>query len=160
MSSFTAGTYTAKRGEVTKSWFIIDAEKIVLGRLSAEVAKILRGKHKPTFTPHMDTGDNVIIINAKKVAMTGDKKDQSIHYWHTNHPGGIKERSARDILDGKFPERVVKKAIERMMPKVSPLARKQLKCLHVYGGQDHPHEAQKPHVLDLGLKNKKNKRTS
>jgi large subunit ribosomal protein L13 len=158
MSSFTAGTYSAKHGDIKKAWYVIDAEKMVLGRLASRVALILRGKHKAKFTPHMDSGDNVIIINAEKVELTGNKKENSIFYWHTGHPGGIKERTQKAIFSGKYPERVLKKAIERMMPKDSPLARKQMKSLHVYAGQAHPHEAQQPQVLDLGASNIKNKR--
>lgn len=158
MTSYTAGTYSAKAGEIKKNWHVIDASSLVLGRLASEVAKILRGKHKAQFTPHMDSGDNVIIINADKVALTGKKLDQDIFYWHTNHPGGIKERSKRKILDGRFPQRVVVKAIERMMPKDSPLARQQMKCLHVYAGETHPHAAQKPNSLDIAARNIKNKR--
>lgn len=156
--SYTAGTYTAKPSQVTKKWFVIDAEGMVLGRLSAQVAKILRGKHKPSFTQNIDTGDNVVILNAEKIAVTGKKLDQSIFYWHTGHPGGIKGRSIRQRLESDHPERVVEKAIQRMMPKESPLARKQLKCLHVYADATHPHEAQKPEVLDLVKRNSKNKR--
>jgi len=153
-------TYSAKPSEVTKKWWIVDAEDVVLGRMAAEIAKILRGKHKPMFTPHIDTGDNVIVINAEKVKLTGKKRENDIFYWHTGHPGGIKERSKGEILDGAHPERVVEKAVERMLPKESPLARAQFKNLRVYAGTDHGHEAQKPEVLDLGSKNPKNKRTA
>jgi large subunit ribosomal protein L13 len=158
MGSFTAGTTFMKPSEVKKTTFLIDAENLVLGRLAAEVAKILRGKHRAGFTPFIDTGDNVIIINADKVAVTGKKLDQDMFYWHTNHPGGIKERSKGQILDGKYPERLIKNAITRMMPKESPLARKQLKSLRVYAGGDHPHAAQNPVTLELATKNIKNKR--
>lgn len=151
-------TYSAKPSEVTKKWWIIDAQDVILGRMSAEIAKILRGKHKPMFTPHIDTGDNVIVINAEKVKLTGNKRDGDIFYWHTGHPGGIKQRTKGQILDGAYPERVVQKAVERMMPKESPLARAQMKKLHVYAGAEHAHEAQKPEVLDIAAMNPKNKR--
>jgi len=153
-------TYSAKPSDVTKKWWIIDAEDVVLGRMSAEIAKILRGKHKPMFTPHIDTGDNVIVINADKIKLTGNKRDADIFYWHTGHPGGIKQRSKGEILDGAHPERVVEKAVQRMLPKESPLARAQFKKLHVYAGTEHPHEAQKPEVLDIAGMNAKNKRSA
>lgn len=151
-------TYSAKPSEVEQKWYVIDAEEVVLGRLSAEVAKILRGKHKAIYTPHIDTGDHVIIINAEKVKLTGKKRDKEKHYWHTGHPGGIKERTLGQILDSRFPERVLEKAVERMLPKDSPLARAQFRKLHVYAGNAHPHEAQKPEVLDFAARNPKNKR--
>jgi large subunit ribosomal protein L13 len=151
-------TYSAKPSEVTKKWWIVDAEDIILGRMSSQIAKILRGKHKAIFTPHIDTGDNVIVINAEKVKLTGNKRDGDIFYWHTGHPGGIKQRTKGEILDGAHPERVVKKAVERMMPKESPLARAQMKKLHVYAGTEHGHEAQKPEVFDIAAMNPKNKR--
>ena len=150
-------TYSAKPADIEKKWIIVDAEGIVLGRLASLIAMRLRGKHKATFTPHMDMGDNVIVINADKVKYTGKKMDNKIFYWHTNHPGGIKERSMRDLLEGRFPERVLEKAIERMMPG-GPLTRAQLKNLRVYGGSEHPHEAQNPEVLDVASLNPKNKR--
>lgn len=153
-------TYSAKPNEVEKKWYIVDAQDIVLGRLATVVAKMLRGKHKPAFTPHIDTGDNIIVINAEKVRLTGNKRDQDMFYWHTGYPGGIKERSKGQILDGKHPERVVEKAVERMLPKESPLARQQFKKLHVYAGSEHPHEAQKPEVLDIAAMNPKNKRVA
>ncbi|NBX65800.1 MAG: 50S ribosomal protein L13 [Proteobacteria bacterium] len=151
-------TYSAKPSEVTAKWHLIDADGVVLGRLSGIVAKILRGKHKPTFTPHIDTGDNVIIINAEKVKITGNKKDQSVFYWHTGYPGGIKGRTQGQILEGKHPERVIEKAVERMMPKDSRLADGQMGKLHVYAGATHPHEAQQPVKLDVAAMNPKNKR--
>ncbi|AVX04776.1 50S ribosomal protein L13 [Maritalea myrionectae] len=150
-------TYSAKPSEIEKKWILIDATDVVVGRLAAVVATRLRGKHKPSYTPHMDCGDNVIIINAEKVKYTGKKLDDKIFYWHTGHPGGIKERSMRDLLTGKYPERVLEKAIERMMPR-GPLARQQLKNLRVYTGAEHPHEAQAPEVLDAASLNAKNKR--
>lgn len=151
-------TYSAKLADIENNWLLIDAEDVILGRLSSDVAKILRGKHKPTYTPHMDCGDHVVIINADKVKLTGRKRTSKTYYWHTGYPGGLKERTADKILDGRFPERVLQKAIERMMPKDSPLARKQMKKLHVYAGAEHPHEAQKPKVLDFAARNPKNKR--
>ena len=151
-------TYSAKPADIENKWWVIDAEDIILGRLSSDVAKILRGKHKPTYTPHMDCGDNVIIINAEKIKLTGKKRTQKTYYWHTGYPGGLKERTADKILDGRFPERVMQKAIERMMPKDSPLARQQMKRLYVYAAGEHPHEAQKPQVLDYAARNPKNKR--
>jgi large subunit ribosomal protein L13 len=150
-------TFSQKPAEVTKKWVLIDAEGLVVGRLASIVANILRGKHKPTFTPHVDDGDNVVIINAGKVALTGKKYTDKVYYWHTGHPGGIKERTARDILEGRFPERVVEKAIERMIPR-GPLGRRQMKNLRVYAGSEHPHEAQQPEKLDVASLNSKNKR--
>jgi|TARA_R110002072_G_scaffold49863_26_gene135071 large subunit ribosomal protein L13 len=150
-------TYSAKPAEVEKKWFVIDAEDVVLGRLAVKVATLLRGKHKAIFTPHIDTGDNVIIINAGKVALTGNKAKNERFYWHTGHPGGIKSRSMGQILEGQHPERVMLKAVERMMPK-GPLGRAQFKKLHVYSGSAHPHEAQQPEVLDFASLNSKNKR--
>jgi large subunit ribosomal protein L13 len=152
-------TYSAKPAEIEKKWILIDAEGIVLGRLATIVAMRLRGKHKPTFTPHMDMGDNVIIINADKVQMTGKKRDDKTYYWHTGHPGGIKSRTARQILEGKFPERVLTKAVQRMLPG-GPLSRQQMTHLRVYAGTEHPHEAQQPEVLDLRSMNKKNTRSA
>jgi large subunit ribosomal protein L13 len=150
-------TYSAKPAEVDKKWVLIDAKGLVVGRLASLVAMRLRGKHKPTFTPHVDCGDNVIIINAEKVVLTGRKRDQKVYYHHTGYPGGIKERTAKFILDGRFPERVVEKAVERMLPR-GPLGRKQLGNLRVYKGGEHPHEAQTPVSLDVGALNRKNVR--
>ena len=150
-------TYSAKPSEVEKKWFVVDAEGVILGRLASQIALRLLGKHKPTFTPHIDCGDNIIVINADKVRLTGKKREDSIFYWHTNHPGGIKQRSKGQILDGKHPERVVEKAVERMLPK-GPMGRQQLKNLRVYAGAEHEHEAQKPEVLDIASMNPKNKR--
>ena len=152
-------TYSAKPAEVEKKWVLVDAEDIVLGRLATQVAVILRGKHKPSFTPHVDCGDNVVVINAEKVKLTGNKLTDKKFYWHTGHPGGIKERSMEQILDGAHPERVVMKAVERMLPK-GPLGRQQMKNLRVYAGTEHPHEAQQPEVLDLAARNVKNKRSA
>ena len=150
-------TFTAKPADITKSWVLIDAEGIVLGRLASLVASRLRGKHKSTFTPHMDTGDNVIIINAQKIQLTGNKQNKP-NYWHTGHPGGIKSRTNQEILDGKNPERVVTQAVKRMLPG-GPLSRQQMTNLRVYPGNDHPHEAQSPEILDVASKNKKNTRS-
>ncbi|HLS18338.1 MAG TPA: 50S ribosomal protein L13 [Paracoccaceae bacterium] len=152
-------TYSARPAEIEKKWIIIDAEGIVLGRLASIVATRLRGKHKATFTPHMDMGDNVIVINADKVQLTGNKRQDKIYYWHTGYPGGIRNRSAQQILDGKHPERVVEKAIQRMMPG-GPLSRAQLSNLRVYAGAEHPHEAQQPEVLDVASLNPKNTRSA
>jgi large subunit ribosomal protein L13 len=152
-------TYSAKPAEVDKKWVLIDAKGLVVGRLASLVAMRLRGKHKPTFTPHVDCGDNVIIINADKVVLTGRKRDQKVYFHHTGFPGGIKERSAKFILEGRFPERVVEKAVERMLPR-GPLGRQQLSNLRVYGGAEHPHEAQQPVSLDVAALNRKNSRSA
>ena len=151
-------TYSAKPSEVEKKWLIIDAEGVVVGRLASMVAKLLRGKHKPIFTPHIDTGDHVIVINAGKVKLTGKKRKDKIYYRHTGFAGGIKEATAGFILDGKHPERVLEKAVERMMPKESPLARQQLGKLRVYAGTEHPHTAQQAEIFDFAKMNPKNKR--
>jgi large subunit ribosomal protein L13 len=150
-------TQVTKPADVVKKWILIDADGLVVGRLASLVAKRLRGKHLPSFTPHVDDGDNVIIVNADKVVFTGRKRQDKKYYWHTGWIGGIKERTARAILEGKFPERVVEKAVERMMPD-GPLARKQLKNLRVYAGAAHPHEAQQPEKLDVAALNRKNSR--
>lgn len=152
-------TYTAKPSEVEKKWIIVDAEGVVLGRLASIIAMRLRGKHKPSFTPHVDCGDNVIVINAEKIHLTGKKKDGDIFYWHTGYPGGIKSRTKGEILEGKFPERVVQKAVERMLPR-GPMGRRVFRNLRVYAGTDHPHEPQKPEVLDVAAMNPKNKRNA
>lgn len=150
-------TYAAKPKEVEKKWVIVDAEGVSLGRLASVIALRLRGKHKPSFTPHVDCGDNIIVINAEKVRITGKKKDQDIFYWHTGYPGGIKQRTKGEILEGKHPERVIEKAVERMLPK-GPLGRRIFKNMRVYAGTEHGHEAQKPEVLDVAAMNPKNKR--
>ena len=147
-----------KTAEVEKKWILIDAEGVVVGRMASFIALHLRGKHRPDYTPHIDCGDNVIVINAEKVALTGNKRADKKYYRHTGYPGGLKETTAGKILDGRFPERVVKKAVQRMLPKESPLARKQLSNLHVYAGPEHPHEAQKPEVIDFKSMNSKNTR--
>lgn len=150
------GTFSAKAADIQKKWLIIDAQGLVVGRLASLVAMRLRGKHKPTYTPHVDDGDNVIVINAAKVVLTGRKRDKKVYHHHTGYIGGIKERSAKAILDGRFPERVLEKAIERMLPR-GPLARRQLANLRVYPGPDHPHEAQQPEPVDIGAMNRKNR---
>ena len=152
-------TFSAKPAEVDKNWIVIDGQNLVVGRLATLVASRLRGKHKPTFTPHVDMGDNVIVINAEKVVFTGRKLDQKKYYRHTGHPGGIKERVARKVIEGRFPERIIEKAVERMLPR-GPLGRQQLKNLRVYAGTSHPHEAQQPQSLDVASLNKKNVRVS
>ena len=148
-------TYSAKPTEIEKKWIVIDADGLVVGRLASIIALRLRGKHKPTFTAHMDCGDNVIVINAAKVLFTGDKLKKKIYYHHTGYIGGVKERTAGKILGGKFPERVVEKAVERMMPR-GPLGKRQMSNLRVYPGAEHPHEAQQPEPFDVGVLNPKN----
>lgn len=150
-------TVSAKASEVQRKWYVVDAEGVVLGRLASQIAMRLRGKHKAIFTPHVDTGDHVVVINADKVRLTGRKATQDMFYWHTGYPGGIKGKSKGEILDGKFPERVIYKAVERMIPR-GPLGRQMMTKLRVYAGTDHPHEAQKPEVLDIAAMNPKNKR--
>ncbi len=152
-------TFSAKPSNIKKKWYVIDAEDIVLGRMASIIAMRLRGKHKPIFTPHMDCGDNIIVVNADKVKMTGRKLTDKKYYWHTGYPGGIKSRTAGSILEGNYPERVVIKAVERMISR-NPLGRRQMKNLHVYKGADHPHEAQKPEILDVASMNSKNKRSA
>jgi large subunit ribosomal protein L13 len=151
-------SYSAKPSEVQAKWYLIDADGIVVGRLAAVLAKMVRGKHKPTYTPHIDCGDNVVVINAEKVRLTGRKREQRLFHWHTGYPGGIKHRTSGQILDGKHPERVLEKAVERMLPKESPLARRQLKKLKIYAGAEHPHAAQQPEVIDFAARNPKNAR--
>ena len=150
-------TYTATPATIEKKWLLIDADGLVLGRLASLIAMRLRGKHKPGYTPHMDCGDNIVVVNAEKVALTGNKRSDSIFYWHTGYPGGIKGRSKGAILDGKHPERVILKAVERMLPR-GPLGRRIMGHLRVYAGAGHPHEAQQPQTLDIAAMNPKNKR--
>ncbi len=150
-------TFSAKKTDIEKKWWIVDAQDLVLGRMASEVAKVLRGKHKPGFTPHMDCGDNVVVINADKVHMTGNKRSDKKYYWHTNYPGGIRETSPEKILEGKHPERVVKKAVQRMISR-NKMGRKQMGNLYVYAGAEHKHEAQKPQILDLAARNPKNRK--
>jgi len=150
-------TYITKPADVEKKWVLIDGTDLVVGRLASIVARRLRGKHKPSFTPHVDDGDNVIVVNAEKVVLTGRKREDKTYHWHTGHIGGIKQRTARQIFEGRFPQRVLEKAVERMMPD-GPLARRQLKNLRVYVGPAHPHEAQQPEALDIAAMNRKNAR--
>lgn len=152
-------TYSAKPADVVNNWIVVDAQDAVVGRLAAFVATRLRGKHRPDYTPHVDLGDHVIIINAEKVRFTGRKMGNKRYYRHTGHPGGIKETSPEKILNGKHPERVVELAVKRMLPKDSPLAREQFSKLRVYAGSDHPHEAQKPEAIDFKALNTKNARS-
>ena len=148
-------TYNAKVGEIEKKWFLIDAKGLVVGRLASIIALRLKGKHRATYTPHVDTGDNIIVINADKVVFTGKKREDKQYHWHTGHPGGVKTRTPRQILEGKFPERVLEKAVERMIAG-GPLGKKLLGNLKVYAGDKHPHEAQSPVALDIAALNRKN----
>ncbi|MDO8287831.1 MAG: 50S ribosomal protein L13 [Parvibaculum sp.] len=148
-------TYSAKASEIEKKWIVIDANGVVVGRLASFIANRLRGKHKPTFTPHMDDGDNVIVVNAGKVAFTGKKYDDKRYYRHTGYPGGIKETSPKRLLEGRFPERVIELAVKRMIAR-GPLARRQMANLHIYAGAEHPHEAQQPQKIDFASQNRKN----
>jgi large subunit ribosomal protein L13 len=150
-------TYNARPSDVEKKWVLIDAEGLVLGRLATIIANRLRGKHKVTFTPHIDCGDNVIVINAEKVRLTGRKAEQEVFYWHTGYPGGIKGETLGKRLTGRFPERVIQKAVERMITR-GPLGRQQMSNLRVYPGASHPHESQNPQSLDVAAMNRKNKR--
>ena len=148
-------TYVAKPGEVEKKWVLIDASGLVVGRLASIIATRLKGKHKAIYTPHVDCGDNIIVVNAEKVVFTGNKAQNKRYYWHTGYPGGIKERSPRQILEGRFPERVIVKAVERMLAR-GPLQRQLMRNLKVYSGAEHPHEAQQPEPLDVAALNAKN----
>ena len=150
-------SFNLKPADVQKDWVVIDADGLVLGRLASLIAMRLRGKHRPVFTPNVDCGDNVVVINAEKVRLTGNKAKGSIFYWHTGHPGGVKGRSKGQILEGEHPERLILKAVERMLPR-GPLGRQQLSNLRVYAGTAHPHDAQQPQPLDVGAMNRKNKR--
>ena len=150
-------TTSAKPADVNKKWYLIDADGVVLGRMAAIVADILRGKHKTMYTPHIDTGDHVVIINAEKVKLTGRKAEQRIWYWHTGFPGSVKEHTPKRTLSSRYPQRLIERAVERMMPKDSPLARAQMKKLKIYAGAKHPHEAQNPEALDIAKRNRKNK---
>jgi len=152
-------TYSAKPADIEKKWVLIDASGLVVGRLASVIAMRLRGKHKASYTPHVDDGDNVVVINAAKVVLTGRKREKKVYRHHTGYIGGIKERTARSILEGKFPERIVEKAVERMLPE-GPLARQQFGNLRVYPGAEHPHAAQQPVALDVGALNRKNKRSA
>jgi large subunit ribosomal protein L13 len=148
-------TYSARPAEVEKKWVLIDADGLVVGRLAALIASRLRGKHKAIFTPHVDTGDNIIVVNAEKVVLTGNKRQNKTYYWHTGYPGGIKESKAEKVLEGRHPERVLEKAVERMLPR-GPLGRRQMGNLRIYKGPGHPHEAQQPETLDIRAMNVKN----
>jgi large subunit ribosomal protein L13 len=150
-------TFNIKPADVQKGWVVIDAEGLVLGRLASVIATRLRGKHLPIFTPNVDCGDAIVVVNAEKVRLTGNKARDSIFYWHTGHPGGIKGRSKGQILASAHPERVLQKAVERMMPR-GPLGRQQMSNLRVYAGPEHPHASQQPATLDVGALNRKNKR--
>jgi large subunit ribosomal protein L13 len=152
-------TASLKPADVEKKWIVIDAENAVVGRLASFIALRLRGKHRPDYTPHVDCGDNVVVINADKVKFTGRKLEQKTYYWHTGYPGGIKERTAGKVLGGRFPERVLEKAVERMLPKESPLARKQMTHLRIFNGAEHKHEAQNPEVINFAALNAKNVRS-
>ena len=152
-------TFSAKPADVEKKWIMIDATGLVVGRLASVVAMRLRGKHKPTFTPHVDDGDNVIIVNAEKIVLTGRKRENKVYRHHTGYIGGIKERTAKYILESRFPERVMEKAVQRMLPH-GPLGRQQFGNLRVYAGPEHPHAAQNPEKLDVGAMNRKNKRSA
>jgi large subunit ribosomal protein L13 len=152
-------TFSATPKDIEKSWILIDASGLVVGRLAALIATRLRGKHKPSFTPHMYDGDNIIVINAGNVVFSGNKRADKEYFWHTGYPGGIKSRTAEKILDGKHPERVLQKAVERMLPR-GPLARQQMKNLKVYAGPEHPHAAQNPEPLDVAALNPKNARSA
>ena len=152
-------TYSAKPSEIERKWCVVDAEGLVLGRMASIISMRLRGKHKPTYTPHMDCGDHIIVINADKIQLTGRKRTDKLYYRHTGYPGGIKSRSAGQILEGAHPERIVIKAIERMLSR-NPLGTQQMRKLHVYAGADHPHEAQNPEILDIAAMNTKNVRSA
>lgn len=152
-------TYVARPSDVDRKWLLIDAKDLVLGRLSVIIANYVRGKHKPIFTPSMDCGDNVVVINAEKVLLTGKKTDNKIHYWHTGYPGGIKSETYGQILESKKPQKALQLAVKRMIPK-GPLGREQLKKLYIYNGDIHPHESQKPTLVDISVMNNKNKRDS
>jgi large subunit ribosomal protein L13 len=148
-------TFSLKAGQIKKNWVVVDANNLILGRLSAIIASHLRGKHKPEFTPNMDCGDYVVVINADKIQVTGNKLDDHVFYWHTGYPGGIKQRTLRERLASKFPERVIQKTVERMLPK-GPLGRQMLGNLKIYSSDNHPHTAQNPVILDVSSMNKKN----
>ncbi len=156
MKALLKTTKSVKPHEVEKKWHLIDAEDLVVGRAAVVIANLLRGKHKTSFTPHVDCGDNVVVINADKVRFTGKKRTDKIYYKHTGYPGGLKEVTADKILDGRFPERILEKAVERMIPR-GPLGRQQMRNLRIFNGTEHPHAAQNPEVLDVAAINRKNK---
>jgi large subunit ribosomal protein L13 len=155
----TKSTVALKPADVEKKWIVIDAKDAVVGRLASFIAMRLRGKHRPDYTPNVDCGDFVVVVNADQVKFTGRKLDQKTYYWHTGFPGGVKERTAGKVLGGRFPERILEKAVERMLPKESPLARRQMTHLRIYKTSDHPHQAQNPEVLDFAALNSKNVRS-
>ncbi len=159
MKALSKTTRSIKPAEVEKNWHLIDADGLVVGRLAVIIANILRGKHKPSFTPHVDCGDHVVVINADKVRFTGNKLQNKRYYKHTGHPGGIKETSPAKVLEGRFPERVLEKAVERMIPR-GPLGRDQMRALHLYAGSEHPHGGTQPVALDVASMNRKNKASS
>jgi large subunit ribosomal protein L13 len=150
-------TYSAKPGELEKKWVLIDAQGLVVGRLASLIAIRLKGKHRATYTPHVDTGDNVIVINAEKVVFTGAKTDDKVYYRHTGYPGGIKQRTPRQLYNSKFPERILQLAVGRML-KRGPLQRKLMRNLKIYKGAAHPHEAQQPELIEVKSLNRKNLR--
>ena len=156
MKTLSTQTRSIKPAEVEKQWHLIDADGLVLGRLAVIIANVLRGKHKPSFTPHVDCGDHVVVINAGKVRLTGNKRANKVYYKHTGYIGGIKEITAAKVLDGRFPERVLEKAVERMVPR-GPLGRDQMRALHLYAGNEHPHGGTQPQPLDVASRNRKNK---
>jgi large subunit ribosomal protein L13 len=156
MKALTKVTRSIKPAEVEKRWHLIDAEGLVVGRVAVIIADLLRGKHKPSYTPHVDCGDHVVVINADKVRFTGNKRAQKTYYKHTGYPGGIKGVTAGKVLEGRFPERVLEKAVERMVPR-GPLGRAQMRALHLYNGTDHPHAGNQPEPLDVASMNRKNK---
>jgi len=156
MKALSKVTRSIKPAEVEKKWHLIDADGLVVGRVASIIANILRGKHKASFTPHVDCGDHVIVINAEKVRLTGNKRAQKTYYRHTGYPGGIKGVTAEKVLDGRFPERVIEKAVERMIPR-GPLGRDQMRALHVYAGTEHPHAGNQPETIDIASMNRKNK---
>ncbi|MHB8530027.1 MAG: 50S ribosomal protein L13 [Caulobacteraceae bacterium] len=155
----TRTTAHLRAADIDRKWILIDAENVVVGRLASFIAHRLRGKHRADYTPHVDCGDAVVVINADKVRFTGRKLEQKIYHWHTGHPGGIKQRTAGKVLGGRFPERILEKAVERMLPKESPLARAQLTHLRIYAAAEHPHEAQNPETIDFKSLNPKNARS-
>jgi len=157
MQSYVARSYTAKPSEIERKWWLIDAQDLVVGRVSTIIANLLRGKHKVTFTPNLDCGDHVVVINADKIKFTGKKLADKMYYWHTGHPGGIKERTARQILEGNFPERILENSVSRMISR-GPLQRDIMVKLHIYNGADHKHQGQNPQVLDIAAMNRKNKK--
>lgn len=158
MRPYTAKTYSAKPSEIERKWWLIDAENLVVGRVSTIIANLLRGKHKALFTPHLDCGDHVVVINADKIKFTGKKLADKMYYWHTGHPGGIKERTARQIMEGQFPERILESSVSRMISR-GPLQRDIMVKLHIYAGPEHKHQGQNPQVLDIAAMNRKNKKS-